>query len=98
LARAICPICGRHYTVPEGRGREMVITKFLAHKDNCELPKEDEFVRIDGRVGVVLECNDGKGQYPSYEVQMPSGRTSVFPASKVERLSDQDEGKRRFFA
>jgi len=41
LVDAACPICGKVYSIPEGRGREMVVTKFLAHKDVCQLPDED---------------------------------------------------------
>jgi hypothetical protein len=76
----------------------MVVTKFLAHKDVCELPEEDEFVKVGGRVGVVVECHDGDGDYPRYEVQLPSGRTNTFRASEVSRLPNQSEGKRQFYA
>jgi len=76
----------------------MVVTKYLAHKDTCELPDEDEFVRVGGRVGVVVECLDGEGSYPHFEVQLPSGRTNTFRASQISRIPDQSEGKREFYA
>lgn len=98
MANAICPICGKRYIIPEGRGRELVVTKFLAHKDACQLPAEDEFVSIGGRVGVVVDThNANPGRIPTFEVQMPSGRTSLFHAAEVTRIEDQDEGRRRFY-
>ena len=77
--------------------REMVVTKFLTHKDNCILPDEDEFVKVGGRVGIVIETRVGKEPYPHYEIQMPSGRSSVFRASEVSRLHDQEHGRRMFY-
>ena len=98
MVDAVCPVCGKHYTIPMGRGREMVVTKFLAHKDNCRLPDEDEFVSIGGRVGIVVDRHVGKSsKIPSYEVQMPSGRTSLFHAAEITRLDDQEQGRRRFY-
>ena len=46
MVDAMCPVCGKAYAIPEGRGREMVVTKFLSHKDTCKLPEEDEFVKV----------------------------------------------------
>jgi hypothetical protein len=75
----------------------MVVTKFLHHKDNCELPAEDEFVRVKGRIGIVVESRVGTGKYPVFEVQLPSGRMNSFSASEVTRLPDQKEGRKRFY-
>jgi hypothetical protein len=97
MADAICPVCGKAYAVPDGRGREMVVTKFLAHKDACELPREDEFVKVGGRIGVVIETQESMARYPLYEVQMPSGRSNTFHASEVHRIEDQEDGRRRFY-
>ena len=72
MVDAVCPICGKSYSIPSGRGREMVVTKFLVHKDNCQLPEEDEFVKVGGRVGIVVDSHSRVGRYPAYEVQMPS--------------------------
>ena len=74
----------------------MVEGKFLRHKDNCTLPCEDEFVKVGGRIGVVIEANIDANPYPRFEVQMPSGRTNTFRASEVIRV-DQDDGRRRFY-
>ena len=97
MVDAACPICGKRYHIPQGRGREMVVTKFLAHKDNCQLPSEDEFVKVGGRVGIVVDIDEGRGATPLFEVQMPSGRTTMFSAAEVNRLPDQDEGRRIFY-
>jgi hypothetical protein len=75
----------------------MVVTKFLQHKDHCVLPDEDEFVKVGGRVGIVVDCNVEDRRYPEFEVQMPSGRTSLFPASQIARMPNQEEGRRVFF-
>ena len=75
----------------------MVEAKFLRHKDTCQLPREDEFVRVGGRIGVVIEVDMVNNTYPMFEVQMPSGRTSAFRASEVFRIPDQDNGRSRFY-
>ncbi len=75
----------------------MVEDKFLRHKDRCELPCEDEFVKVGGRIGVVIEANTNANPYPNFEVQMPSGRTNTFRASEVIRV-DQDDGRRKFYS
>jgi hypothetical protein len=75
----------------------MVVTKFLAHKDMCRLPGEDEFVKVGGRIGIVIDALSSVEDYPLYEVQMPSGRSNVFHAAEVSRLEDQDQGRRKFF-
>jgi hypothetical protein len=97
MVDAICPVCGKAYAVPEGRGREMVVTKFLAHKDSCKLPEEDEFVKVGGRIGIVIESQESIARYPLFEVQMPSGRSNTFHASEVDRLDDQELGRRKFY-
>ena len=91
-----CPVCGKTYSIPTGRGRAIVETRFLRHKDRCELPREDEYVRVGNRIGVVIEANIDADPYPRFEVQMPSGRTNTFRASEVVRV-DQEEGRRRFY-
>ena len=96
MVDAVCPVCGKRYSIPKGRGREMVVTKFLSHKDNCRLPDEDEFVKVGGRVGIVIDVNDGRG-IPLFDVQMPSGRTNTFRASEITRMPDQSEGRRIFY-
>lgn len=98
MTNAICPVCGKLYKIPDGKGRWMIGDKFLAHKDACQLPTEDEFVSIAGRVGVVTEVHAGGRKYPKFTVQFPSGREQTFPASKVERFPDQVEGRKRFYA
>lgn len=75
----------------------MVVTKFLAHKDSCTLPSEDEFVKVGGRIGIVIEAQESVADYPLYEVQMPSGRSNVFRAAEVSRIDDQDRGRRSFY-
>ena len=75
----------------------MVVTKFLTHKDSCQLPDEDEFVKVGGRVGIVIDTHTNVTDYPLYEVQMPSGRSNVFHASEVSRFEDQDSGRRIFY-
>lgn len=75
----------------------MVVTKFLAHKDSCRLPSEDEFVKVGGRVGIVIDSQINVADYPLYEVQMPSGRSTLFHASEVSRYEDQAVGKRIFY-
>ena len=94
---AVCPVCGKAYSIPSSRGKEMVVTKFLSHKDNCKLPDEDEFVKVGGRIGIVIETHVGKDPYPMYEIQMPSGRANVFRASEISRIDDQDIGRRKFY-
>jgi hypothetical protein len=97
LVDAVCPVCGKHYAIPSGRGRELVVTKFLNHKDACQLPSEDEFVKVGGRVGIVIESRPKVEAYPVFEVQMPSGRTNNFRAAEITRMDDQDEGRRQFY-
>jgi len=76
----------------------MVVTKFLAHKDNGQLPDDDEFVAVGGRVGIVVDRHLVRpGRIPSFEVQMPSGRTSLFHAAEISRIDDQELGRRRFY-
>ncbi len=94
---AICPVCGKGYAIPTSRGKEMVVTKFLSHKDHCQLPDENEFVKVGGRVGIVVESHAGRDEFPFFEVQMPSGRSNVFRASEVVRLDDQDTGRNKFY-
>ncbi len=96
MVKVACPVCGKVYIIPERRGRTMVETHFLRHKDACRLPLKDEYVRVAYRVGVVIETNIDADPYPKFEVQMPSGRTSTFRASEVVRV-DQEEGRRRFY-
>lgn len=97
MVDAVCPVCGKSYAIPKGRGKEMVVTKFLAHKDTCQLPEEDEFVKVGGRIGIVIDTQTSVAEYPLYEIQMPSGRSNVFHASEVARMEDQDNGRRKFF-
>ena len=75
----------------------MVVTKFLNHKDVCQLPGEDEFVRVGGRVGIVIDTRSGRDAFPRYEVQMPSGRSNVFRAAEISRINDQETGRRIFY-
>jgi hypothetical protein len=75
----------------------MVVTKFLSHKDACQLPDDDEFVKVGGRIGIVVDVHDLSTDYPMFEVQMPSGRSNVFRAAEVTRLPDQDMGREKFF-
>ena len=97
MVDAVCPVCGKGYAIPSGRGREMVVSKFLAHKDACRLPEEDEFVKVGGRIGIVIDTHTSVAKYPLYEIQMPSGRSNTFHASEVTRMDDQDHGRRKFF-
>ena len=97
MVGAVCPICGKGYAIPTGRGREMVVTKFLTHKDTCKLPGDDEFVKVGNRVGIVIDTHAITTDYPLFEIQMPSGRSNVFHASEVTRLDDQESGRRKFF-
>ena len=97
MVSAICPVCGKGYTIPVSRGREMVVTKFLAHKDSCQLPGEDEFVKVGGRIGIVIDTQTRVAEYPLFEIQMPSGGSNMFHAAEVSRLEDQDLGRRKFF-
>ncbi len=97
MVNAFCPVCGKTYSIPDGRGKEMVVTKFLSHKEICHLPDDDEFVKVGGRVGIVIDTHGGRDDYPIFEVQMPSGRSNVFHAAEVTRLEDQDLGRRKFY-
>lgn len=97
MVDAVCPVCGKGYSIPTSRGKEMVVTKFLSHKDNCMLPGEDEFVKVGGRIGIVIETQIGNDDFPLYEIQMPSGRSNVFRASEVTRIDDQNLGRHRFY-
>jgi hypothetical protein len=97
LTEAECPICGKVYRIPEGRGRAVVETFFLRHKDSCRLPAEDEFVRVGTIVGVVMEVHDDGKRKPLCTVQYPSGRMRDFRAREVKRFEDQEEGRRRFY-
>ena len=92
-----CPICGKVYKIPEDRGRAIVETHFLRHKDRCRLPAEDEFVRVGSTVAIAIEINDGAQGFPRFTVQYPSGRMRDFLASEVKRFEDQEEGHRRFY-
>ena len=92
-----CPICGKGYTIPEGRARTVTETYFLRHKDRCRLPAEDEFVRVGTTVAVTIEINDKRQGFPHFTVQYPSGRMRDFRASEVKRFEDQEEGRRRFY-
>jgi len=99
MVDAVCPICGKVYRIPDGKGRWMIGDKFLEHKDSCCLPKADEFVVVGNRVGVVIEVHPVPGRpYPKFTVQFPSGREDVFPSHQVERLPDQSDARRRFYA
>ena len=92
-----CPICGKGYTIPEGRGRAITETYFLRHKDRCRLPADEEFVLVRYTVAIAIERNDGAQEFPLFTVQYPSGRTRDFRASEVKRFEDQEEGRRRFY-
>ncbi len=92
-----CPICGKGYTIPEGKARAVVEGHFLRHKDRCRLPAEEEFVLVRYTVAIAVERSEGARGFPLFTVQYPSGRTRDFPASEVRRFEDQEEGRRRFF-
>jgi len=92
-----CPVCGKTFSIPEGRGRAVVESHFLRHKDACRLPREDEFVRVTSRVGVVVEVRDGPRGFPVLTVQFPSGRMRDLGACEVAVVPDQEEGRRRFY-
>ena len=97
MVEVACPVCGKEYTIPTGRGRAMVETRFLRHKDACRPPREDEYVRFASAVGVVVEVRDGPRGFPVLTVQFPSGRMRDLGASEVAVVSDQEEGRRRFY-
>ena len=92
-----CPVCGKAYNIPEGRGRAIVETRFLQHKDHCQLAGEDEFVKAGGRVAIVVEVKETRGRFPVLTVQFPSGRMRDFRAHEVVRYEDQAEGRRLFY-
>ena len=83
-----CPVCGKAYDIPEGKGRAIVETYFLRHKDHCQLPAEDEFVHVVGKVAIVVEVADGAGRFPVFTVQYPSGRMRDYRAREVVRFED----------
>ncbi|UCC94150.1 MAG: hypothetical protein JSW25_05680 [Thermoplasmata archaeon] len=58
---------------------------------------DDEFVKVGGRIGIVVDTNDLASEYPLFEVQMPSGRSNMFRAAEVTRMDDQDLGRRKFY-
>ena len=97
MVKSWCPVCGKVYDIPTGRGRATVETRFLRHKDACRLPREDEYVRFASAVGVVVEVRDGPRGFPVLTVQFPSGRMRDLGASEVAVVPDQEEGRRRFY-
>jgi hypothetical protein len=97
LTEVQCPVCGKVYNIPESRGRTIVETRFLHHKDHCQLPAEDEFVRAGGRVGIIVEVLVRPKGFPFFTVQFPSGKMRDFSAREVMRFEDQEDGRRRFF-
>ena len=92
-----CPICGKMYSIPKGRGRAMVETKFLHHKDSCNLPTLGEIVRVNAALAIVDGVDEGAGGFPLLTVHLPSGREEVLEASQVGRIRSQNEARERFF-
>ena len=97
MVLAQCPICGKVYHIPDGRGRAMVETRFLNHKDTCKLPDEESFVRAGSRVGIVVEVMQRHRVFPKVTVQFPSGSMREYPASEISFLEDQDVARDRFY-
>ena len=97
MTEAKCPICGKVYSIPEGRGRAMLETKFLRHKDACSLPSLGEIVRVNASLAVVDGVDEDRGQFPLLTVHLPSGREEVLEAGEVGRVRDQDAARERFF-
>lgn len=93
-----CPICGKIYNIPEGRGRAMVETRFLHHKDSCKIPREDEFVKVGNRVGIVVEVLKRQRAFPKLTVQFPSGNMQEYGASEIVYPEDQEKSRAEFFA
>jgi hypothetical protein len=97
LTDARCPICGKVYSIPEGRGRAMLETKFLRHKDACSLPRLGEMVRVGATLAVVDGIDEASGEFPRLTLHLPSGREEVLEAGEVGRVRDQDAARERFF-
>jgi hypothetical protein len=97
LVEARCPVCGRIYEIAGSGNPRAVEGHFLKHKDNCQLPAEDEFVRVGTTVAITIGINDNRQGFPLFTVQYPSGRSRDFQASEVNRFEDQEEGRRRFY-
>ena len=97
MTEAVCPICGRTYNIPDGRGRAMVETRFLRHKDACRLPGVGDVVRVGNTLGVVDEVDGGPGDFPVVTVHYASGREIALRAYAVGRVRDQEAARERFF-
>jgi len=85
------------YSIPDGRGRVMLETKFLRHKDACSLPFLGEMVRVGASLAIVDGVDEGTGEFPLLTVHLPSGREQVLEAGQVGRVRDQDAARERFF-
>jgi len=97
LTEAMCPVCGKVYNIPEGRGRAITETKFLHHKDACSLPSLGEIVRVQAALAIVDGVDEGAGEFPMLTVHLPSGREQVLEAGQVGRVRDQEAARERFF-
>ncbi len=75
----------------------MVETKFLHHKDTCDLPRLGEIVRVQAALAIVDEVDNGEGNYPVLTVHLPSGRERVLGVWDVGRVRDQEAARERFF-
>lgn len=97
MVEARCPICGKVFNIPEGRGRAMVETRFLHYKDACDLPSLGEIVRVDPALAIVDAVDEGEGDYPLLTVHLPSGRERVLVVGDERRVRDQKAARERFF-
>jgi len=93
---ARCPVCGRAYRIPLGFGRELMTTKFLAHKDGCVLPRRWEYVRVKCYTVRVVGVDRRSEAFPVYTVRYPSGREGAYRACSVTKCADQARARERF--
>jgi hypothetical protein len=96
VREARCPVCGRAYRIPLGFGRELMTTKFLAHKDGCTPPRRWEYARVKCCTVRVVGADRRSEEFPVYTVRYPSGREGAYRACSVTRCPDQARARERF--
>ena len=96
MVEAICPICGRLYDIVGSGSPGVVEAKFLKHKDNCEVPRPGEFVRVMSSVVRVLDVDEESEEFPLLEVEYPSGRKGVYRLAHLGRVRDQGQAEEKY--
>ncbi|NOQ53696.1 MAG: hypothetical protein GQ558_03720 [Thermoplasmata archaeon] len=96
MVEARCPVCGKLYEIAGSGNPRAVEGHFLKHKDNCNVPRPGEFVRVVSSVVLVLDVDGETEEFPLLEVEYPSGRKGIYRLAHVGRVRDQGQAAEKY--